>query len=78
MAVKTKKTIKKAQSSHSPHSHRENRHTDWQEDHGIGYATYDDEENYVSPVELDDERIDNLRNFNQRLATSPIFIDDRV
>ena len=79
MAAKSTKTnTKKAKTHKSPRTHRPKRQSPWDDDLGIGYATYDHEEDYQSPADLDDEQLDTLRSFNQRLATSPILVDDYV
>ena len=66
------KTTKKAKSTktHKP------KHTSWQDELGIGYATYEHEEEYTSPTEVDEENTNILRSFNQRLAIAPVFVDD--
>lgn len=75
MAAKSKtKTGKGSQTKHQTgnHTHKP-RHTSWQDEHGIGYATYDQEENYVSPVDLEEESLETIKNFVERLANTPLF-----
>ncbi len=76
MAAKGKKTT--AGKTKNSRTHKPKRET-WQDDLGIGYATYDHEEDYVSPTsieELGEKELNNLRSFNQRLAMAPVFVDD--
>ena len=60
-------------------SRREKQPNLWQDDLGIGYATYDHEEDYVSPAStLDENQITSFQDFRDRLAKSPIFVASEV
>ncbi len=51
----------------------------WQDDLGIGYATYEHEEDYVNPIaieELGAKQVKTIRSFNQRLAMAPVFAEE--
>ena len=76
MAAKKSKnpTTKKAKmnKTHKP------KRISWQDELGIGYATYDHEEDYISPATVDEDEENLLRSFNQRLAIAPVFVDDEI
>ena len=79
MAAKSTKTnTKKAKTHKSPRTHRLKHQSPWDDDLGIGYATYDHESDYQSPADLDEDEVNMLRNLKQRLATTPVFVEDSV
>lgn len=80
MAAKNKtksgaKAKGKTKASRPTKSRRSRQPDIWQDDLGIGYATYDHEEDYVSPATIDENQITSFRNFRQRLANAPIFVE---
>ena len=78
MAAKTKTNTKakgKTKASRPTRSHRSRQPDIWRDDLGIGYATYDHEEDYVSPSAIDDEKLTSFNTFRQQLANSPLFVE---
>lgn len=79
MAAKQKtKTPVKGKQSKTPHRAKSGRAKQpdiWQDNLGIGYATYDHEEDYVSPASINEEQTNSLQNLRQRLALVPIFAE---
>ena len=84
MAAKTKtkrakgKTTKPTRTRRT-RSPRTKRPDIWQDDLGIGYATYEHEEDYVSPATIQDEnQVTSFQDFRNRLAQAPIFAETDI
>ena len=85
MAAKTNKTNRAKGKTTKPtrtrrtRSPRTKRPDIWQDDLGIGYATYEHEEDYVSPATIQDEnQITSFQDFRNRLAKAPIFAETDI
>ena len=77
--TKTKRAKGKTTKPTRTRSPRTKRPDIWQDDLGIGYATYEHEEDYVSPATIQDEnQITSFQDFRNRLAKAPIFAETDI